>query len=187
MRILGVIKDYMWEKQSTTVRFFHFAILVLVISQIITSNFMGFTSTGEIKKNLVDFYGTWTHIVTGLTLFPLAFAFIFVELKTHGFNYFFNYLSGDFSQIKKDISQIKQLKLPDANANGIATLVQGLGLGALALVLLTGSAWFLSWISGAPWAKSIKELHELMTGLIEAYVAGHGFMGLLHIYQFTKK
>jgi hypothetical protein len=37
-------------------------------------------------------------------------------------------------------------------------------------------------ISMAPWADSIKEFHELLTGLIEAYVVGHGGMGVLHLF-----
>jgi F0F1-type ATP synthase membrane subunit a len=148
---------------------------------------MGFTSRGEIKTNLVDFYGTWTHIITGLSLLPVAFAFIYIEIKTHGFNYFFKYLSGDFSQVKKDISVMKQRQLPEANPNSIASIVQGLGLGALTLVLLSGCAWFVSWIYDAPWVKISKEIHQSLTGLIQAYVVAHGFMGLLHIYMASKK
>jgi hypothetical protein len=38
----------------------------------------------------------------------------------------------------------------------------------------------------APWADSIKEFHELLTGLIEAYVLGHGGMGMLHLFFHLK-
>jgi len=67
-------------------------------------------------------------------------------------------------------------------AYGIAAIVQGLGFGALTLVILSGLTWFLSWIYMAPWANSIKELHESLTGLFEAYVVGHGGMGILHLF-----
>ena len=63
-----------------------------------------------------------------------------------------------------------------------AAIVQGLGLGALALVILSGATWFFSWIYMAPWADSVKEFHKLLTGLIEAYVLGHGGMGMLHLF-----
>jgi hypothetical protein len=33
---------------------------------------------------------------------------------------------------------------------------------------------------------SIKEFHELLTGLIEAYVVGHGGMGILHLFFNVK-
>jgi len=61
-----------------------------------------------------------------------------------------------------------------------------LGLGALTLVVLSGFTWFLLWIYMAPWAHSIKEFHELLTGLIEAYVVGHGGMGVLHLFFKVK-
>jgi cytochrome b561 len=181
-----MIYGYLRERQPPAVRFLHITILCLVLSQIIVSNFMGFTDNGEISKKTVEYYGTWIHIATGLSLLPLTFVFVYIELKRHGIKYFFPYFYGDFSQLKKDIKQLKQFELPEPSAYGIAAIVQGLGLGALTLVILSGFTWFLSWIYMAPWADSIKEFHELLTGLIEAYVLGHGGMGMLHLFFHLK-
>jgi cytochrome b561 len=186
MNIIHIIYGYLRERQPRAVRFLHITILCLVLSQIIVSNFMGFTDNGEISKKAVEYYGTWIHIATGLSLLPLTFVFVYIELKRHGIKYFFPYFYGDFSQLKKDIKQLKEFELPEPSAYGIATIVQGLGLGALTLVVLSGFTWFLSWIYMAPWADSIKELHELLTGLIEAYVLGHGGMGMLHLFFHLK-
>jgi len=186
MNIIHMIYGYLRERQPPAVRFLHITILCLVLSQIIVSNFMGFTDNGEISKKTVEYYGTWIHIATGLSLLPLTFVFVYIELKRHGIKYFFPYFYGDFSQLKKDIKQLKQFKLPEPSAYGIAAIVQGLGLGALTLVILSGFTWFLSWIYMAPWADSIKEFHELLTGLIEAYVLGHGGMGMLHLFFHLK-
>ena len=142
---------------------------------------MGFTYNDEVSKKTIEYYGTWIHIGTGLSLLPIAFVFIYIELKRHGIKYFFPYFYGNFSGIKEDLRQLKQFELPEASAYGIAAIVQGLGLGALTLVLLSGLTWFFSWIFMAPWADNIKELHESLTGLIEAYICGHGGMGLLHL------
>jgi len=147
---------------------------------------MGFTGNGEISKKTVEYFGTWIHIGTGLSLLPITFIFIYIELKRHGITYFFPYCYGNFSQLKEDIQQLKQFKLPDPSAYGIAAIVQGLGLGALTLVVLSGLTWFLSWIYMAPWSDSIKEFHELLTGLIEAYIVGHGGMGMLHLFFKVK-
>jgi hypothetical protein len=182
MHIIQITLEYLRERQPPMVRFLHIAILCLVLSQIIVSNFMGFTDNGEVNKKTVEYYGTWIHIGTGLSLLPIAFVFIFIELKRHGIQYFFPYFYGNFSQLKQDIQQLKQFELPEPSAYGIATIVQGLGLGALLLVILSGLTWFLSWIYMTPWANSIKELHESLTGLIEAYVIGHGGMGILHLF-----
>ena len=182
MHIIQITLKYLHERQPPMIRFLHITILCLVLSQIIISNFMGFADNGEVSKKAVEYYGTWIHIFTGLSLLPITFVFIFIELKRHGFKYFFPYFYGNFSQIKKDLQQLKRFELPEPSAYGIAAIVQGLGFGALTLVILSGLTWFLSWIYMAPWAHSIKELHELLTGLIEAYVFGHGGMGLLHLF-----
>ena len=182
MHIIQIALEYLGERQPPVVRNLHITILCLVLSQIIVSNFMGFTDNGEISKKTVEYCATWIHIGTGLSLLPITFIFIYIEIKRHGIMYFFPYVYGNFSQLKKDIQQLKQFKLPEPSAYGMAAIVQGLGLGALTLVILSGSTWFISWIYMAPWADSIKELHELLTGLIEAYVLGHGGMGLLHLF-----
>lgn len=186
MRIIHITLEYLREQQPPLVRLLHIVILCLVLSQIIVSNFMGFADNGEISKKTVEYYGTWIHIGTGLSLLPITFIFVYIELKRHGIMYFFPYFYGNFSQLKKDIQQLKRFELPEASAYGIAAIVQGLGLGALTLVVLSGFTWFLSWIYMAPWAHSIKEFHELLTGLIEAYVVGHGGMGMLHLFIKVK-
>jgi Prokaryotic cytochrome b561 len=182
MHLIHITWEYLREQQPPVVRFLHIFILCLVLIQIIVSNFMGFNDNGEVSKKIVEYYGTWIHIGTGLTLLPLTFVFVYIELKHHKIQYFFPYFYGDFSQLKKDLQQLKKIELPEPNAYGIAAIVQGLGLGALTLVVLSGSTWFLSWTYTAPWAENLKELHELSTGLIEAYVIGHGGMGILHLF-----
>jgi hypothetical protein len=182
MNIIHIMLEYLRERQPPMVWLLHITILCLVISQIFVSNFMGFADNGEVSRNTVEYFGTWVHIGTGLSLFPVTLVFIFIELKRHGMKYFFPYVYGDFSQLKKDLWQLKRFELPEPYAYGIATSVQGLGLGALALVILSGLTWFFSWIYMAPWAHNIKELHEALTGIIEAYVLGHGGMGMLHVF-----
>jgi cytochrome b561 len=181
MRPLRITLEYLRERQPPAVLVLHFIILCLVLSQITVSNFMGFTESGEISSRPLAFYGTWTHIGTGLFLLPAGFIFIFIELRRNGIQFYFPYVYNNFSQLKGDLQQLRRLELPDPNAYGLAASVQGLGFGALALVVLSGFTWFLSWIFAAPWAAGAKELHEALTGLIEAYVIGHGGMGVLHL------
>jgi Prokaryotic cytochrome b561 len=186
MNIIDITMGYLRERQPPAVRFLHIIILCLVLSQITVSNFMGFTPNGEVSTEIVEHYATWIHICTGLSLLPIALVFIYMELKRYGMKYFFPYLYGNFSQLKKDLRQLKQFELPEPAAYGIAAVVQGLGFGALTLVVLSGVAWFLSWIYAAPWANSIKGLHRSLTGLIEAYILGHGAMGILHLVLQVK-
>jgi hypothetical protein len=187
MNIIHITLEYFRERQPPAVRFLHIIILCLVLSQITVSNFMGFSADGAISTKPLEHYATWIHICTGLSLLPIALVFICIELKRHGMKYFFPYLYGNFFQIKKDLQQLKRFELPEANPYGMAAIVQGLGFGALALVILSGSGWFLSWIYGEPWANSVKALHISLTVLIEAYVIGHGAMGILHLFLQVKK
>lgn len=188
MRIVRIAWGYLRERQPPMVRILHIVILCLVLSQIMVSNFMGFTANGEVSRKIFQYYGTWTHITTGISLFPIAFVFILIELTRRGVKYFFPYLYGDFSQLKNDLRRLIRLKLPEQSAGGLAAIVQGLGFGALSLVIFSGLIWFFFWIYITPWAHGFKEVHEFLTGLIEAYVIGHGGMGIVHIfYQWMKQ
>jgi|GEM_PF-330248 len=179
---LKYVIQYFEARQSFLTRLLHITILILILSQIAVSNFVGFTHGGQVKGGL-DFYGTWAHIITGFLILPATIVFIFVVLKNHGLKYFFPYLFGDYSQIKNDIQSIKALTLPEPQAYGIATSVQGLGLGALFLVVFSGVVWYSAWSLHMPWAGWAKDIHGDLTSLIELYIAGHGAMGALHIIQ----
>ena len=180
------VKAYFEERQTPAIRFFHIVILLLVVSQILVSNFMEINDKGEIGHKAIEYYGTWAHIITGMVLVPLVLAFVVIELRRYGFGYFFPYLSGDFAQIKGDIGRLQKFELPEPSPKGIAAVVQGLGIGALCLVLISGLVWFFAWLNAAAWANDVKEVHETLTGLVEAYVVGHGAIGILHIYHHVR-
>jgi len=181
-KLYDTFMGYMREQQTPLVRGLHFAVLILVIGQIIDSNFIEITKSGEIGSEPGELYATWLHIGTGLVLAVLGPVFLFVVWKRRGWRYYFPYLAGDLAPLKGDINQLKNLQLPEPVDGGIAAIVQGLGLGALLLVLLSGVTWFVAWNLQLPWSHDAKEIHELMTGLIEAYLIGHGGMGLVHVY-----
>jgi hypothetical protein len=184
--MIHAILEYLRNRQSPKIRFLHIVVLLLVISQIVVSNYIDFTSAGEISKNTLNFYGTWTHIITGITLLPMAFVFALLVMREHGFKHFFPYLFGDFKQLKNDINKVIKFDLPAPKLGGLAAIVEGLGIGALFLALLSGLTWFIVWEYNVQWSHYVKELHESLVGLIEAYIIGHGSMGLLHIYLSTK-
>jgi len=139
MQIKQTIRPYLKERQTPVIRLFHVVVLLLVLTQIILSNAVDFNDNGTISSNVFEFYGTWAHIVTGLLLLPLAVIFILIEFKKYGFKHFYPYLSGDNQQLKADFTQLKYRRLPEPESKGIAAAVQGLGFGALVLVLLSGS------------------------------------------------
>ncbi|MEI9532760.1 cytochrome b/b6 domain-containing protein [Moellerella wisconsensis] len=186
LNLLNSIWKFFGIYQTRKIRVIHLLILLLVITQIVISNWMEIAKTGVIVDQGYQFYCTWLHIILGISLFFLVLYFIINCTKNKGIHYFFPYLFGDLSQIKKDIKLLSHLKLPESSANGIATSVQGLGLGALFLVVSSGLIWLFLWLQNAPLADEAKNIHKTLTGLIEIYIIGHGSMGLLHFILWHK-
>lgn len=182
------LKSYLQERQPPAIRHLHLLLIFLVILQIIASDFIHFDrATGEIDADTLTFLATWMHILTGLLLLPLSLLFVALELRRYGFAYFFPYLFGDFTQLRQDLGTLFTFKLPEPGDRGIAAVIQGLGLGALVLVVLAGCVWFIGWNTGASWTHDAKELHEALTGLVQLYLIGHGVMGLMHVFLESPK
>ena len=76
--------------------------------------------------------------------------------------------------------------MPVPRPKGLATAVQGLGLGALLLVVLSGLIWFILWRNGSSFAGLALETHKNVTLLIELYLIGHGCMALLHFFVWQR-
>lgn len=172
MHLIRFAWKYLCDRQPLSVRSLHLVILCLVLSQIVVSNFMGFGPHGQVNQRPLIHLGTWTHIVTGIALFPIVFGLILIELDRHGLKYFFPYLHGGFSRIKADLRLLMRIDLPDPAPYGLAVVVQGLGMCALRIVILSGLTWFLSRRYAAPWAYGVREIHQSLTGVIEAYIMG---------------
>jgi len=182
MNVIRFIRQYFTERFSPLIRVTHYAVMLLVLIQIVVSNFMDVSDDGKISNHFFAYYGTWVHIITGLLLVLIATVFIIAELKKRGLIYFYPYLYGDLSRLKLDLQQLKSLELPAVSAKGLVAIVQGLGLGSLFMVVFSGLSWFILWSYHSPLADYVKEIHESLTGLIEAYVIGHGGMGFIHMF-----
>lgn len=185
--MLKFIMKYFSEKLTLSARYLHYLIFILVLAQILISNFMKITDDGQIGNGTGAYYATWIHIGIGLSLLGLAITFTIVELRKHGSPYFYPYLFRDFSQLKSDLYKLRILELPETSPGGLAAIIQGLGLGALLLVTSSGAIWLLLWSFNSALATDAKGIHQLLTGLIEAYVIGHGGIGLLHMVIAYRK
>ena len=160
--------------QKPYLRFLHAIIAVLVILQILSSFAMHMLSSGQINPALSSWLASWYHILAA------------DSLTKRGFHYFFPYLWGDTEQLKKDIQASLRFKMVPPRPKGLATAVQGLGLGALLLVVLSGLIWFILWRNGSSFAGLALETHKNVTLLIELYLIGHGCMALLHFFVWQR-
>ncbi|MFQ3250530.1 MAG: hypothetical protein ACI9O6_002369 [Glaciecola sp.] len=186
MNIFNTTMRYLKERQTPFVRILHLATIALILNQIIVSNFIAFNDSGEISTNTLEYYATWIHIITGFFLIPIFVTFLIIELRQQSLKYFFPYLFGEFAQLSSDIRQLSKLKLPDLSDYGVAASIQGLGLGAVFLVLFSGLLWFITWNANISWSHDVEEIHKSLTVLVQAYVIGHGVMGVLHIFAYSK-
>jgi hypothetical protein len=186
MRIFKDIWTYFGQSQPVFIRVMHLMVIFLVVSQLITSDFVDLDHARHLGDSISFDFGTWTHIMPGLALAVIATIFVLTELSHRGLKYFFPYLWGDLSQLKADMSALAGRKLPEALPGGLAAIIQGLGLGALTLTLLSGLTWFLLVQAGSGLAHAAIELHQTLTGLVVAYVIGHGGMGMLHIILWMR-
>ncbi|EFE51786.1 hypothetical protein PROVRETT_09514 [Providencia rettgeri DSM 1131] len=186
MGIFKSIWDFFGLYQTKRIRILHMLILLLVISQIIVSNWM--TGTKSVVLPFWDeaYLFTWIHIVSGFVLFFLTFFLVVSCFNQRGLRYFYPYLWGDFKQIKEDINTLLAKRLPESSPKGLATTVQGLGLGALSIVIISGIVWFILWLKQSPLALEARSIHKSLTILIEIYIYGHGGLGIIHFVIWKK-
>lgn len=156
--------------QPPLLRFLHALVIGLVLLQVLTKVFgLGLA-----------------HVILGLALCLAGFALVGCSLWKRGFRHYFPYLWGDTEQLAKDVAAIRSGRLIIApRPKGLATVVQGLGMGALSMALLTGLWWFRSWQMGHI-SQAAASLHSVFVWLLLAYAVGHGGMAMGHFFFWKK-
>lgn len=174
--------DELFADLPTSEKVLHALILIWVLAQIISSNFMHVhadTLWGSI--NLTAKF----HAYGGLCLLPITLVFVYRVIKRRTIADMYPWLSGNVDQIKQDIKVIRSFRLPASQPAGLAATVEGLGLLALLFALVTGAMWYLV-ASNSGTAPQLLEIHKTAVGLIEAYFYAHGAMGMLHFIQWWR-
>ncbi len=186
MNLPKAIWSFFGLYQTKIIRRLHVLILILVLTQIIVSNWMVGTKSVVLPFFNKAYLFTWVHIISGFLLLFLTFCLVIYCLKDRGLKYFYPYLWGDFKQLKNDIRTLLMLRLPNSSPKGLAATVQGLGLGALSMVILSGVTWFVLWVQQSPLALEARSIHKSLTILIEIYIYGHGGLGIIHFFIWYK-
>jgi cytochrome b561 len=164
--------QYLGQSQDKKFRLLHIGIAILIIIQILDSDFV------EIGYGLN--WGAYIHISGGILIAVLSVFLIFAAFEKRGIRYYYPYLFNNFSVIKSDLLEILKFRLPNARSGSIAAVVQGLGLLALVIAWFSGCSWFVAWNFKSSYSNNIKEWHTFLVGLIEIYIYAHGLMGILH-------
>lgn len=176
------LRNALPHKETPFFRVLHILVAVLVLVQIINSNF---TESEALHESGLNGIVTWMHIISGSGLIFCGIAMMAWMLTQRGCKYYFAWLALDFRGIVDDIRTLSLRQLPDAHAGGMAATVQGLGVLALLGVALCGAAWFVLNATLGPVSsvtESALHLHKFLTVFIETYFWAHGFIDLVHMY-----
>ena len=167
---LGQLWRFLGFFQPPVLRLLHASVVLLVALQVLT-RLAGLSMT---------------HAIIGLVLSMLGLGLMALGLGTRGPRHYFPYLWGDMDQLSKDVAAIRGGKLIIApRPKGLACVVQGLGMGALAMSLITGLWLFRSWQMGEV-SQAAANLHGIFVFLLVAYAVGHGGMALGHFFFWKK-
>jgi cytochrome b561 len=168
-------------------RLLHILIAVLVISQVTTSQFM--VAPGKNREEDLLFE---IHEYTGIVTFFLIFGlWVYTFSRARGtrpgllFPWFSrNTLSALAADARLHLRALMKFRLPDHQQNSpLASAVHGLGILLIVLMAGTGVTWFIGMQFGnmaQSWAKAAKEVHELFSNLVWAYLIGHAGIALIN-------
>ena len=165
-------------------KWLHLLVLTWVLWQLLMSFGMHVHSDTPFNQiTLID----KLHIYGGLGLFPLAIIFFAIILHRRKLADLYPWLQMDFRGIKADIQTLCTRKLPEAAPGGLAATVEGLGLLALLLALVTGFLWYCAISLGVTDAPQLLQIHKTCVGAIELYFYGHSTFALLHLLTWWFK
>lgn len=176
--------SFLFSKLPHSEAILHAFVMTTVLLQLLSSFFMHVHATTPLATlSAID----WYHVYAGLGLLLLTPVFMALMLKRRHWRDLYPWLGGNLSQIKADICSLLDRQLPEAKPAGLAATVEGLGLLALFLALISGTVWLLAMLQGWSDAPDLLKLHKALVGLIEAYVYGHGGFALLHLIVWWRR
>ncbi len=173
-------------------RLFHSVIAILVVSQVVTSQFM--TKPGESLKEDILFE---VHEYTGVAVFFLILAFwIFVYFRDRGtepatlFPWFWKKKRmALWADTKVHLAALSKFKVPEhVRGAALPSAVHGLGILLITLMATTGIGWWIAIKLGdvaTAWGETSRQVHEITSKLVWAYLIGH--VGFALINQFAGK
>ncbi|MDO8954122.1 MAG: cytochrome b/b6 domain-containing protein [Gammaproteobacteria bacterium] len=161
--------QHRWDKPSLIL---HFIFAAAVVSQLITSQFMG------AHANL--FY---LHVAGGITALVMLLIYVALKLKQNRFMSFYPHTIMQFIDLKNDIvNLIKFRAMPDRAEGGLPGLVQGLGILLILGMAITGLTGFViyHWL---PWKQAASiaiSIHTTLATFVWIYIIGHTAMSCVH-------
>ncbi|MGR5235654.1 cytochrome b/b6 domain-containing protein [Vibrio alfacsensis] len=164
-------------------RYLHFAVLFWVLLQLLSSSLMHVHGDTELNQ-ISDL--AFIHIYSGLVLLPVSLIFATKVIMRRKIQDLYPWLSGHYQVIKEDAESLLKLDLPEAKPSGLAATIEGLGILALILAVVTGSVWYLTVFTSGP-SEWLLSIHKLSVTFIQIYFFGHALFAMLHLAQWWRK
>lgn len=158
---------------GNSVRFWHLAMIILVLTALLTGD-----GAGDYKQ--IEHAGFLLHGRIGLTIFTaLCFYFLYALFGPQGsrLSTWFPFTRERLQKTGRDLRVLTQFKLPEHNRRqGLAGFVQFFGLLVFSWLAATGTLMYFFMERGAKahgLMHLVKEAHEGATVLIFVYLALH--------------
>lgn len=167
--------------RSATTRVIHLLLLLVVLHQLIGSEFMDTPLPGEPLTWISSF-----HEYAGLASLAIVGAFWVWSLIRRGetrlgrlLPWFSLARIGDvLADLTGQLRRLAHGRAPDDEDGAFASAVHGLGLLAVTAMALTGTVFFVA--DGTPFAHTALGLHRLIANFIWAYLFVHTGVAVLH-------
>jgi cytochrome b561 len=169
------------ERSSDMTRILHLLLLLAVLHQLISSQFIERPIPGDAPSLLFSL-----HEYIGLATFLIVFLFWIWTLIRNGESKLGKLLPW-FSRARlrslaqEILGQLRQLRcgdFSDKSSGAVASAVHGLGLLVVTAMALTGAIYFFA--KGSAYARTALDVHSLMANLMWAYLIGHTSLAALH-------
>ncbi|GIU24124.1 cytochrome b/b6 domain-containing protein [Shewanella schlegeliana] len=161
----------------------HFVVMIGVLLQLISSSLMHVHGDTPLNK-IAEL--AFIHIYLGIVLLPLGIIFAIKVIMRRRLFDLYPWLFGRYEGIKEDAESLLKGSLPEPKPAGLAASVEGLGLLALLLALVTGAMWFLVVNISGP-NELLLSVHKLAVTFIQIYFFAHGAFALLHLFKWWRE
>lgn len=167
--------------RSQATRLLHLTLLLAVLFQLASSQFIYFPMPGDPPTLLFTL-----HEYLGLTSIAILGAFWLWTLIRHGETrlgrlipwFSAPRLRAVWGDARAQLRRLARFQAPDDADGALASAVHGLGLLAVSAMVLTGTVFFVA--RGTPLSHIAMSGHKLIANLVWAYLFAHAGLAILH-------
>lgn len=167
--------------RSNTTRVMHLLLLLAVVNQLISNQFMERPLPGE-PPALIYVQHEYVGLA-GLALMTAFWVWMLVRRGETRLVRLLPWLSPSalrdvVADVGAQLRRMARLRAPDDGDGALASAVHGLGLLVVSAMTLSGGIYYVA--LGSPLARNAMSVHRLFANLMYAYIIAHASMAVLH-------